>query len=183
MRFFRRGPAANRTSAQPHGVARSGVTPGREGLVAFALRMSTHAQELLDEEGLHPAMFVLWPQDKKLQPITTLLDDSSPEAIATWGTVIAQAALEARATTAALIMEGWTADPGADKLQAQEALIVVAANGNGHEVIIEMPTAQDDKGRRRATGERVVRPEGQEHSAFEPLRAMWRRSLTWPAGT
>ena len=183
MRFFRRRPAAVGASTNRQGVGGPGITPKRDGLVDLALAMSTNAQELMDEEGFHPPMYVLWPQDKRLEPITSLLDDSGPATIARWGTVIADAAAEARATTAVLIMEGWTADETADTRQAQEALIVVAANGNGHEVIIETPTASDDQGRRRATGERMVRPEGQEHSAFGPLRDLWRRSLTRPPGT
>ena len=120
----------------------------RDGLVAFALRIGKHAAQELEAEGVHPPLYMLWPQDRTAQPVTRLLDDSGPHAIDRWGEVIARAAAEARATTAVVIMEGWTAKPPGRRNEAQEVLIVAVANADGHEAVIETLTTMDDRGRR-----------------------------------
>jgi hypothetical protein len=123
---------------------------------------------------------MLWPQDKAVGTVTRLLDDEGPDSVARWGGVIARAAAEVRATTAVIVMEGWTAPPPGLRDERQETLIVAAADADGREVIVEMTTALDDTGRRRVQGESVVRPEVEQFSIFEPLRAVWRLHVSRP---
>jgi hypothetical protein len=157
------------------------MTPSRDRLVDLAVKMSANAEKILDAEGFHAPMCVLWPRDGQ-QPSVHLLDDSDPQAIAGWGAEIVKAAAETDATTVVFIMEGWTAKPPGRQVEAREGLLVAAANALGDEVMIETPTSSDTRGRRTVTGAHVVRPNSQELSVFGPLTAFWARSFARPPG-